>query len=93
MVKTEDGGATWKEVPLVTDPAVQELGIGFVDARHGWVGAMPHSFETLDGGATWKAVETMPKATNKIRFVRSAGKVDVWAIGLDVRHLSLVPAR
>ncbi len=93
VVKTEDGGASWKEVAMVEDPAVQELGIGFVDERHGWVGAMPNGFETLDGGATWKPVPTMPKATNKIRIVRDGDRAEVWAIGLDVRHLTLAPAR
>lgn len=95
VVKTEDGGATWRELPLVTDPSVQELGIGFVDPQHGWVGAMPHGFETTDGGATWKVVEAMPAATNKLRIVRDpAGpNVSVWAIGKDVRHLTLAPAK
>jgi len=92
VVKTEDGGATWTEHPLVEDASVQELGIGFVDPLHGWVGAMPHGFETLDGGATWTVVETMPKATNKLRIVPDGDGVAVWAIGLDVRHLSLAPA-
>ncbi len=93
VVKTVDGGATWNELPMVEDGTVQELGIGFVDDRHGWVGAMPHGFETLDGGATWKPVDGMPKATNKIRIVREGDHAEVWAIGLDVRHLSLEPAR
>lgn len=92
VVKTVDGGATWKELPMVEDGKVQELGIGFVDERHGWVGAMPHGFETQDGGATWKAVESMPMATNKIRIVRDGDRAEVWAIGADVRHLTLAPA-
>ena len=91
MVKTTDGGATWKEVPLVEQADVRQLGIGFVDEQHGWVGAMPHGFETTDGGATWKPVPSMPKATNKIRIVRKGTGAEVWAIGLDVRHLTLVP--
>jgi photosystem II stability/assembly factor-like uncharacterized protein len=91
VVKTEDGGATWRELPMVSDPKVQELGIGFVDTRHGWVGAMPHGFETLDGGATWTPVDSMPVATNKLRIVHEGDKVHVWAIGLDVRHLMLTP--
>jgi photosystem II stability/assembly factor-like uncharacterized protein len=91
VVKTEDGGATWRELPVVTDPKLQELGIGFVDERHGWIGGAPRSFETFDGGATWRPVTTMPVATNKIRIVRdAAGRgADVWAIGVDVRHLRL----
>ena len=35
VAKTTDGGATWHELPLVTDHAMQELGIGFLDERHG----------------------------------------------------------
>lgn len=93
VVKTEDGGATWKELFMVEDGKVQELGIGFVDERTGWVGAMPHGFETKDGGATWKAVDSMPMATNKIRIVRDGERAEVWAIGADVRHLSLAPRR
>ncbi len=91
VVKTTDGGATWKEVSLVEQADVRQLGIGFVDEQHGWVGAMPHGFETTDGGATWKPVPSMPKATNKIRIVRKGTGAEVWAIGLDVRHLTLVP--
>lgn len=91
VVKTTDGGATWKELPLVEQADVRQLGIGFVDDQHGWVGAMPHGFETTDGGATWKPVPSMPKATNKIRIVRNPTGAEVWAIGLDIRHLTLVP--
>ncbi|MCE9578991.1 MAG: hypothetical protein K8W52_38055 [Deltaproteobacteria bacterium] len=93
VVKTIDGGATWTELPVVEDGAVQELGIGFVDERHGWIGAMPHGFETTDGGATWQPVASMPVATNKLRVIRDGDKVDVWAIGVDVRHLTLAPAK
>lgn len=92
VVKTEDGGATWRELPLVEQADVQELGIGFVDDRHGWVGAMPHGFETTDGGATWTPAPAMPKASNKLRIVRDGDTADVWAIGLDIRHLRLVPS-
>jgi photosystem II stability/assembly factor-like uncharacterized protein len=91
VVKTTDGGATWSELPLVEQLDVRELGIGFVDEQHGWVGAMPSGFETTDGGATWTPSPSMPKAANKIRVVRTSTGADVWAIGLDVRHLTLVP--
>lgn len=89
VVKTVDGGTTWTEMPVAEDGSIHEFGIGFVDDRHGWLGAAPHGFETLDGGATWKAVEAMPMATNKIRIVRDGDKAEVWAIGVDVRHLSM----
>jgi photosystem II stability/assembly factor-like uncharacterized protein len=92
VVKTTDGGATWVELPMVTDPSVQELGIGFIDQRHGWVGAMPHGFETVDGGATWKTIDTLPVAANKFRIVTDGDRAEVWTIGKDVRHLSFAPA-
>ncbi|HEU0036734.1 MAG TPA: hypothetical protein VFQ53_39245 [Kofleriaceae bacterium] len=93
VVKTVDGGETWRELPVVDDPKMQEFGIGFVDDQHGWLGAVPTGFETTDGGATWKPVDTMPRATNKLRIVRDGARAHVWAIGVDVRHLELEPAR
>jgi photosystem II stability/assembly factor-like uncharacterized protein len=89
IVKTEDGGDHWRELPVVDDAKVQEFGVGFVDDRHGWLGVSAGGYETTDGGATWRAVATMPKATNKIRIVHDGPNVHVWSIGVDVRHLDL----
>lgn len=91
VVKTVDGGDTWQELPVTSDSAMQEFGVGFVDELHGWIGAVPTGFETTDGGATWKPVPSMPKAANKLRIVRSpdGSSARVWAIGLDVRYLDL----
>lgn len=89
VVRTDDGGATWREIPLVDNPKVQEFGIAFVDARRGWVGALPHGFATTDGGAHWTEAPDMPVATNKLRIVRDGTGAHVWAIGLDVRHVDL----
>jgi photosystem II stability/assembly factor-like uncharacterized protein len=91
VVKSVDGGDSWQEVPLVEDPAVQQFGIAFVDERHGWVGAVPTGFETTDGGATWKPIASMPRAANKLRVVRDGTGAHIWAIGVDVRRLDLVP--
>lgn len=91
VVKTEDGGDTWRELPMVEDPNVQEFGIAFVDEQHGWVGAAPTGFATTDGGATWVAQPAMPVAANKLRVVRDGDRATVWAIGLDVRRLELTP--
>lgn len=41
-VRTTDGGQTWAAMP-------KALGVDFVNARHGWLGAN----KTTDGGATW----------------------------------------
>jgi photosystem II stability/assembly factor-like uncharacterized protein len=76
---------------MVDNGDVQEFGVGFVDAQHGWVGAIPTGYETRDGGATWTAAPQMAKATNKIRIVHDGDKVHVWGIGVDVRHLELAP--
>ncbi len=89
VVKTIDGGDSWTELHVVDDPKVQEFGIGFVDDRHGWIGAIPNGFATADGGATWTPALDMPKAGNKLRVVATPTGANVWAIGLDVRHLEL----
>jgi photosystem II stability/assembly factor-like uncharacterized protein len=89
VVKTEDGGDSWTELPMVDDPRVMEFGVGFVDERHGWVGAVPTGFETDDGGVHWKPSASMPKATNKLRVVHDGDQAHVWAIGVEVRHLEL----
>ena len=93
VVKTVDGGETWRELPVTSDATMQEFGVGFVDERHGWIGAIPAGFETTDGGATWTPAPAMPKAANKLRIVRDGAGAHVWAIGLDVRHLDLAPAQ
>jgi photosystem II stability/assembly factor-like uncharacterized protein len=91
VAKTTDGGETWTELPLVDDAKVREFGVAFLDAKTGWVGAMPHGFQTTDGGKTW-SVADMGKATNKIRLLASPdGGTVGYAIGTDVYKL-VVPA-
>lgn len=92
VAKTEDGGRTWRELPLVDDAAVREFGVAFVSERVGWVGAVPGGFLTEDGGATWTRV-SMGNAVNKIRVVPVAGEagaVRVFAIGSQVHRLDAV---
>jgi len=84
--KTTDGGATWKELPLVDDAAVRAFGVGFVDDQHGWVGAMPHGFRTSDGGATWQP-DALGNAVNKLRVVPGETEDTVFAIGVEVHKL------
>ncbi len=80
VAKTTDGGSTWKEVPLVTNAAVREFGIAFLNESVGWVGAMPHGFFTADGGANWTKAE-MGNAVNKIRLIPTNNKTLCFAIG------------
>jgi photosystem II stability/assembly factor-like uncharacterized protein len=86
IVKTTDGGATWRELPLVDDARVREFGVGFVNAHWGWVGASTTGFETRNGGETWVPID-MGRAVNKIRILRAGDRVRAFAIGAEVRRL------
>ncbi len=88
VAKTVDGGLTWQEQLLVQDAAVREFGIGFINERIGWVGAMPHGFETRDGGATWSKID-MGNAVNKIRFIQTDQKTIGFAIGAQVHRIEI----
>lgn len=88
VVKTGDGGKTWWEVPLVADHAVRPFGIAFLDEDRGWVGAMPHGFQTTDGGLTWTRAE-FGNAVNKIRLIRADDGVVGFAIGVDVHRMRI----
>lgn len=88
FAKTTDGGLTWAEMPLVDNAAARAFGVGFVDERHGWIGAMPHGFETRDGGATWTPA-TMGLAVNKVRVVPTPTGKAVFAIGVELHRLDL----
>lgn len=89
VAKTTDAGKSWSELPLVDDFKVRAFGVGFVDERRGWIGAMPGGFETTDGGASWTRVE-MGAAVNKVRIVRKPdGSALGFAIGVEVHRLEL----
>jgi photosystem II stability/assembly factor-like uncharacterized protein len=89
IVKTTDGGRSWRELPLVTAAGVQEFGIGFVDEKRGWVGCKAGGYETRDGGKSWAAID-FGRAVNKVRIVRGDGGVArAFAIGVDVHRLDL----
>lgn len=87
FVKTTDGGRTWREHPLVEDAAAREFGIGFADAKRGWIGTAKSGFETRDGGKTWSPV-SFGRAVNKIRIVsRPDGGLRAFAVGVEVHRL------
>jgi photosystem II stability/assembly factor-like uncharacterized protein len=88
VIKTVDGGKSWRELPLVDEAGVREFGIGFVDEKRGWVGTVKIGYETRDGGKSWSPV-TMGKAVNKIRVTRGPGFARVFAIGVEVHRLDL----
>ena len=88
VVKSSDGGATWRELPLDSGKGIQEFGIGFADERHGWIGARDHGYETLDGGRSWSPA-SLGQAVNKIRIVRGGGVTRAFAIGRNVYRANL----
>ncbi len=91
VAKSVDGGKTWAELPLVSDFAVREFGVGFADENTGWVGTTTSGFATRDGGKSWQRVE-MGKAVNKIRIVPDGEHYVGYAIGVEVYKFATPPA-
>jgi photosystem II stability/assembly factor-like uncharacterized protein len=89
IVKTVDGGKSWREMPLVEEAGVREFGVGFADELRGWVGTNKTGYETRDGGKSWTAV-AMGRAVNKVRVLPKPedGKA-VFAIGVDIHRLDI----
>ena len=89
VAKTVDGGLTWTEMPLVANPKAVELGIGFADEAHGWVGSTAGGFATADGGRSWTPAP-VAVAANKFRMVPTpGGPLSVYAIGTEVQRLTI----
>jgi photosystem II stability/assembly factor-like uncharacterized protein len=86
VVKSNDGGRSWTELPLVDDHGVREFGIGFVTPELGWVGTNKTGYETRDGGKTWAPV-AMGRAVNKIRVLTTETGFVAYAIGVQVHKL------
>ena len=84
VAKTVDGGEHWREMPLVENAGARQFGVGFVDAKLGWVGTMAGGFETRDGGLHWAKVP-LARAANKIRTHAADGTPMVYAIGTEVQ--------
>lgn len=86
MLKTVDGGRSWRELLLVRDTQATEFGIGFISADRGWVGTAAGGFETSDGDRTWRRASLAPFA-NKIRTSTAGGETKVYAIGTEVQSI------
>jgi photosystem II stability/assembly factor-like uncharacterized protein len=54
ILKTDDGGATWR--PIVVAPGAEFQGVGFVTPSLGWVASFPTLYATSDGGASWSSL-------------------------------------
>ncbi len=84
IIKTEDAGKTWKELPVSQNHALRQFGIGFIDNKHGFLGTTIGGFETKDGGTSWQKL-TLGRAVNKFRFLKTKeGKNLGYAIGADI---------
>lgn len=76
IAKTTDGGRSWSRLEVADGQGNANLeGIGFLDARRGWVGgwgssdfSKGFSSATLDGAATWTAANEIGKFINRFRF-------------------------
>ena len=91
VIKTVDGGLSWTEMPFVEDGKAIELGIGFVDADHGWVGTSLGGYRTVDGGVSWTKA-AIPIYANKFRVVPQADRsTAVYNIGTEVQMLAIEP--
>ncbi len=79
---------SWSELPLTSEFKVREFGIGFVDESIGWVGAVPHGFQTINGGQTWESVD-LGNAVNKIRILDTPNATVGFAIGTHVYRIDI----
>jgi photosystem II stability/assembly factor-like uncharacterized protein len=88
VAKTVDGGRSWSELPLISNAAVREFGVGFLDEQTGWVGAVPRGFQTTDGGQSWSPAN-LGNAVNKFRVLQTESGHVVYAIDTHVHRLSI----
>jgi photosystem II stability/assembly factor-like uncharacterized protein len=97
VLKTTDGGEHWERVP-VDDPQQNTNleGVGFLDAKRGWVGGWGTDFSggqssaTDDGGETWRDANEIGRFVNRFRFVGSPVTVG-YAAGATVYKYSDEP--
>ncbi len=85
FLKTSDGGRTWEE-KLFSSNYYFVQGIGFIDARHGWIGgnSSQPTYETRDGGETWQSAGFGARI-NRFRFL---GDTLGYAVGRTVYKYS-----
>jgi photosystem II stability/assembly factor-like uncharacterized protein len=70
IIRTEDGGETWKKVPPTGPVYARNQDVYFVDAMNGWIIGREGVRRTEDGGATWRRVDEEHKVEgNAIQFL------------------------
>lgn len=74
VVKTEDGGTTWKSWVVLPGEDAKESALFFTDDRTGFFRALNGKlFRTTDGGVTWTGVTGHPAGKPEIRFAGAVG--------------------
>src|SRR5579859_456950 len=66
LLRTTDGGATWKDLGPAAVPSVQAFAVSFTDQRNGWLDAVapgPYVYATVDAGTTWRRLTLPTPAT------------------------------
>jgi photosystem II stability/assembly factor-like uncharacterized protein len=59
LLRTIDGGVTWKDLGPAAGTTVQAFAVSFTDQRSGWLDGVapgPYVYTTSDSGATWRPV-------------------------------------
>jgi hypothetical protein len=62
LMRTEDGGSTWKNLGPPAPVSAEAFAVSFTNGETGWLDAVasgPYAYKTADGGATWRQV-TLP---------------------------------
>lgn len=70
ILKSTDGGSTWKVLNTNIGANIDLQGLGFANANRGWIGGWSTGmYETNDGGATWKKLNNFANL-NRFFFLR-----------------------
>ena len=97
VLKTEDGGATWREVYIEGSNASAGLqGIGFISPTTGWASGRGVTSVTTDGGTTWTQLGHYNPATGNGQLDGSMNRFfvvnDTLAYGVGLRLYELTTA-
>ncbi|MEZ5073016.1 MAG: YCF48-related protein [Bacteroidales bacterium] len=85
LLRTEDGGATWKPVPTEVQEDLND--VSFPDALHGFAGgASGLVLRTTDGGLTWESVDN--PMGEEIMSLHFSDPSTGWAVANEAIHIN-----
>lgn len=73
LIKTEDGGAHWKEWIVLAGENAREGALYFLDEKSGFLRAGSKLFRTDDGGQTWTGIAATAEGKPEIKFSGGTG--------------------